>query len=279
MFKLTTPVQAPRLPFSITLKDKVAVFGSCLADDMGAKLRDGGFGTMVNPFGTLYNPLSVESALGRLDSGRPFTIEDCVQMGAGAGLVCSWEHYTKFARPTADEFLAGANAALAEASEFWGKATVAVVILYTARVWEHDGHVVTNCLKRPASEFTRRLLSPDEVAAAVTRIERAHPDKRFVWMVCPIRQMGDGPLEGSLSKASLHLGLAAAGAAYFPAYEIVHDELRDYRFYAEDLLHPSPVALQILWERFEGAALDPAELSAVEANEKQSKSLKHLPNR
>ena len=276
MVKLSTPVPVPRLPFGISLKDKVVVLGSCLCDGLGEKFTDAGFDVMTNPFGTLYNPLSVENAIARLDSGKPFTAEDCVQMGAGAGLVCSWEHYTKFARPTADEFLAGANAALARAAEKWRSASTVIVSLYTACVWEHQGRVVANCLKRPASEFTRRMLSVDEVSAAVDRITKAHPDKRFLWMVCPIRQAAD-PRENTLSKATLHLGLAEA--PYFPAYEIVHDELRDYRYYSDDLVHPSATAMQILWERLLDAAALPAERDQIAENERQSKTLKHRPLR
>ena len=275
MVKLSTPVASPKLTFGISLKDKVVVLGSCLSDELGAKFADAGFDVMTNPFGTLYNPLSIENAIARLDSGKPYTAEDCVQMGAGAGLVCSWEHYTKFARPSADEFLAGANVALARAAEKWRSASTVVVCLYTAYVWEHDGRVVANCLKRPAGEFTRRMLSVDEVRAAVDRIEKGHPDKRFLWMVCPIRQTAD-LRENTLSKATLHLGLA--GAPYFPAYEIVHDELRDYRFYADDLAHPSAGAMQIIWERLI-EAVDPGERDAITANERQSKTLKHRPIR
>ena len=275
MVKLTTPVATPKLPFGISLKDKVAVLGSCLCDELGAKFADAGFDVITNPFGTLYNPLSIENAIRRLDSAQPYTEKDCVEMGAGAGLVCSFEHYTKFARPTADEFLAGANAALAQAAEKWRSANTVVVSLYTACVWEHDGRVVANCLKRPAGEFTRRMLSVDEVKTAVDRVEKAHPDKRFLWMVCPIRQAGD-LRENALSKATLHLGLA--DTAYFPAYEIVHDELRDYRFYADDLVHPGATAVQILWERLIDA-VDPEERDEIAENEHQSKTLKHRPIR
>ena len=275
MVKLSTPVANPRLPFGISLKDKIAVLGSCLCDELGAKFADAGFDVVTNPFGTLYNPLSIENAIRRLDSGKPYVQEDCVQMGAGAGLVCSFEHYTKFAMPTAEEFLDKANASLARAAEKWRSVGTVVVSLYTASVWERDGRVVANCLKRPAGEFTRRMLSVDEVRTAVDRIVKTHPDKRFLWMVCPIRQAAD-LRENALSKSTLHLGLA--GAPYFPAYEIVHDELRDYRYYADDLVHPSATAMQILWERLIGA-MDPDELTAIAENERRSKTIKHRPIR
>ena len=272
MVKLTTPVIPEKTSFSLRLEDKVVVLGSCLCDLLGERLRDAGFDVMVNPFGTLYNPKSIENAVNRLESGRPFAKEDCVPMGAGSGLICSFEHYTKFARPTAEEFLEGANAALERAAAFWKEARKVIVVLSTAMVWEHGGRVVANCLKRPAAEFTRRMLTPEEVAASVRAL--ADPGRQLLAMVCPIRQMSD-PHGNTLSKATLHLGLEAAGVPYFPAWEIVHDELRDYRFYAEDLLHPSPVALQILWERLLGAVGDSAQFGQIEANEKESKAARH----
>ncbi|MBO4605569.1 MAG: GSCFA domain-containing protein [Bacteroidales bacterium] len=274
MVKLTTPVTAQRLPFSISLKDKVVVLGSCLSDDLGDKFRKAGFGTMVNPFGTLYNPLSIENAINRMDSGDPYTEKDCVEMGAGAGLVCSWEHYTKFARPTAEEFLQNANAKLAEAAAFWQHANAVIIPLYTAWVWEYQGRPVANCLKRPQTQFDRLLLSVSEASESIRRMIAGHPEKRFVFMVCPIRQPGQ-PRENTLGKATLQLAIEAAGAPYFPAFEIVHDELRDYRFYADDLVHPSQQAVRILWERLAEAAFDPAELPAIAANEKESRATAH----
>ncbi|MBP5487991.1 MAG: GSCFA domain-containing protein [Bacteroidales bacterium] len=274
MVKLTTPVEVQKLPFGISLKDGIIMFGSCLADDLGAKFTDAGFETMVNPFGTLYNPLSIENAIKRLDSAEPYTMADCVEMGAGAGLVCSWEHYTKFARSTAEEFLAGANRALTDAAAKWQRATRVILPLYTAWVWEYQGRPVANCLKRPQTQFVRRLLSVSEASESIGRITAAHQDKRFLFMVCPIRQAGD-LRENTLGKATLQLAIHAAGVPYFPAFEIVHDELRDYRFYADDLVHPSPAAVQILWERLAEAAFDPAELPAIAANEKESRATAH----
>ena len=149
------------------LTDKIMMLGSCFADSIAGKLSAGGFRICSNPFGTLYNPLSICKAVERLDSGKPFTGSDCVTMGAGAGLVCSFEHHTSFARATEEEFLHNANARLAEATDFWHSANVVIITLGTAFVWYHGGRPVANCLKRPAGEFERRLISTDEVAEAL----------------------------------------------------------------------------------------------------------------
>ena len=280
--KLSTPVtiDAPRLPFR--LSDRIMLLGSCFADNIGAKLTAAGFRTCVNPFGTLYNPESILNAVRRLDSGEPFGPDDCVPMGAGADRICSFEHHTGFARPTAEEFLENANEKLLQAREFWAEANRVVLTLGTAFVWQHDGRTVSNCLKRPAAEFSRRMLSVSEISETLQAIVTAHPEKHFLLSVSPIRHMGDGAHANTLSKSSLLLAAAAiadaaAAVEYFPAYEIMMDELRDYRFYADDLVHPSSSAIQFIWERFLSTFVVPSDLPQIAQNEKDSKLKAHHP--
>ncbi|MBQ9462848.1 MAG: GSCFA domain-containing protein [Bacteroidales bacterium] len=273
--KLTTTVnvEAPSRPLS--LSDRIMTLGSCFADSIAEKMSAAGFQVCANPFGALYNPMSVESAVRRLDSGRTFTREDCVRMGAGAGLICSFEHHTSFARASEEEFLDNANGHLAGAAAFWSSANVVIITLGTAFVWYHDKRPVSNCLKLPAREFERRMLDASEAAAALKAVIDSHPEKRFILTVSPIRHMGDGAHANALSKARLLLAAESAAADYFPAFEIMMDELRDYRFYAEDLVHPSPTAVSIIWERFLDSYTDPAERSAIEANEKAARLSAH----
>ena len=121
--KLQTPVEAGQSKVSISLKDRIFVFGSCFADNIGRKMVDLGFEVCVNPFGTIYNPVSVCNSIARLSSGIPFSVDECVPMGAGAGLICSFSHHTTFARRTEEEFLNVANASLEEASHRWKAAS------------------------------------------------------------------------------------------------------------------------------------------------------------
>lgn len=273
--KLSTPVTiaAPRRPFS--LSDKIVLLGSCFADNMGAKFAAAGFEVCTNPFGTLYNPESIRSAVERLDSTEPFGPADCVEMGAGAGRICSFSHHTSFARETAGEFLEHANSELDKAREFWRSADRVILTLGTALVWYHDGRAVANCLKRPAGEFERKMLSVSQIREALQEIIEAHPEKSFTVTVSPIRHLGDGAHINTLSKASLLLATAAAAADYFPAFEIMMDELRDYRFYADDLVHPSTAAVQYIWERFLETFVSPSDLSSILQNEKESKRRAH----
>ena len=281
--RLTTPVTSCELPVKAGLGTGITVLGSCFADSMGERMRRCGLDVCVNPFGTLYNPASIAGAVRRLDSGTPFQEGDCVEMGAGAGLICSFEHHTSFARPTAQEFLANANARLAEACAAWQRSSVVIITLGTAQVWRRaDGRIVSNCLKRPGGEFSHDMLGVEDVTGLLGGIVAAHPGKRFIFTVSPIRHLGEGAHLNTLSKGTLHLGIQAvlgSSACYFPAYEILLDELRDYRFFADDLVHPSRLAEDIIWERFVEAAVPEADRAALAANEKAARREAHRPLR
>lgn len=283
--KLQTLVPILPLPVTLSLQDKVTVLGSCFADAVGSRLAEWGWDASVNPFGTLFNPVSVCNSISRLQCGVPFTQEDCVEMGAGAGLVCSFSHHTSFARPTPEAFLANANAVLEVASARWKASNRVLITLGTAWVYRHkeSGEVVANCLKRPAGEFSRECLSVPQVTALLTSLVKRHAEKSFIFTVSPIRHLQDGAHANQLSKATLLLALEAVCAAfpertaYFPAYEIVLDELRDYRFYAEDMLHPSAQAEDYIFERFIDAVLPPAQRSDLEARRKALLASRHRP--
>lgn len=257
-----------------------------------------GLSVCVNPFGTLYNPASILSAVRRLDSSALFEAGDCVPMGAGAGRICSFEHHTSFARQTLEEFLQNANSKLLDARAFWQSCDTLILTLGTSFVWRHDGRVVSNCLKLPAKEFTREMLTVQESLECLRDIASLHPEKRLILTVSPIRHLGDGAHANTISKASLLLAVDefigrrkqdehtgggdnlpchSVAADYFPAYEIMMDELRDYRFYAEDLLHPTPSAVSHIWDRFLDTFFSPSDLPALRANEKTSRHSQHRP--
>ena len=286
--KLFTDIPCEKIA-EISLSDTICVLGSCFADEIGARLEAGGFNVLRNPFGTLYNPASIASAIARLDSAEPFTPADCVEMGAGAGRVGSFSHHTSFARPTAEEVLAHANARLSEDAARWRACNRVVLTLGTAWVWralERPGQpVVANCLKRPAREFAHELLSVEACTALLRQMVAAHPDRQFLFTVSPIRHLGDGAHANTLSKSTLHLAVQQVlsefpdRVGYFPAYEILLDELRDYRFYADDLVHPADSAVQLIWERFLDACTDPADRPAILAAERAARAARHRPLR
>ena len=283
--KLQTPVEARKSKVGISLEDNIMVLGSCFADNIGQKMVEAGFDACVNPFGTLYNPVSVCNSVARLASGVPFSEKDCVEMGAGVGLVCSFSHHTSFARPTEGEFLADANESLENASSFWKKASKVVITLGTAWCFEHlgTGEIVANCLKRNSQEFLRKRLSVKEVSILLKNMVSRFPEKEFIFTVSPIRHFKDGAHGNQLSKGVLLLGLEETFASfpdrtdYFPAYEIVLDELRDYRFYAPDMVHPSAQTVDYLWSRFVDWAVPPADFPTLEENRRQLIAARHRP--
>ena len=283
--KLQTPVETGRSKVGVSLNDKIVILGSCFADNMGQKMVDLGFDVCLNPFGTLYNPVSVCNSVARLTSGIPFYKDECVQMGAGAGLVCSFSHHTSFARRTEDEFLQVANASLKEASLRWKAASKVIITLGTAWIYEYlrSGETVSNCLKIDAKEFSRRRLSVRETATLLMNMIARHPEKEFMFTVSPIRHFKDGAHGNQISKSTLLLALDEVLAKfperceYFPAYEIVLDELRDYRFYAADMIHPSDQAVDYLWSRFVRFAMPESELPALDARRRELLRAQHRP--
>ena len=283
--KLQTPVFFPPSRIGVTPRDRVMVIGSCFADQVGLRMARCGFQACINPFGTLYNPISVANALSRLSEGRHFTESECVEMGAGAGRVCSFSHHSSFSRPTAEEFLENANQSLEEAAAFWQECNKVILTLGTVFCYVREGEVVSNCLKRPASEFERCEMSLEQVRGVLRSIVINSPGKEFIFTVSPIRHLADGAHLNQVSKSTLLLATDALlrdpvigqRCEYFPAYEIVLDELRDYRFYAEDMVHPTAQAVDYIWERFLDFAV-PAECrNTIAEAEKAWRASQHRP--
>ena len=345
MIRLQTKVDYPKSKIGITYDDNILILGSCFADNIGDKMKQAGFNVCVNPFGTLYNPVSIANSLTRLKTGKRFTIKDCVQMGAGSNLICSFSHHTSFARASEEEFLDNANARLAEACEFYRNCNKIIITFGTAWVFRHieQDMIVSNCLKRNATEFVRERLTVDEITKLYTSIlstqEHCSNDttnepscsndsdnsndykgsnntkvsnsnnsnnsnskqKQFIFTVSPIRHFKDGAHGNQVSKSTLLLATDALInqttlaynptinpstynstikpdiAEYFPSYEIMLDELRDYRFYAEDMIHPSDLAVKIIWERFCEWAIPAPLHDRITREEKLFRQSQHRP--
>lgn len=312
MIKLMTEIALAPGGVQFSLSDRILVLGSCFADEIGRKLQQSGFNVCVNPFGTLYNPLSVLSALKRLSQGTPFGAEDCVSMGAGAGKICSFSHHTSYARGTQEEFLENANAQLESACRFWRSCNRVIITLGTAFVWEHQSAgVVSNCLKRDAKEFRHYRLGLEECRRAIGEIAAlaaavpgashaasaaaplaasaaaphaasaqapasAAAQRQLLFTVSPIRHLAQGAHENTLSKATLHMALE--GMEYFPAYELLNDQLRDYRFYADDLVHPAASAVNVIWEAFVQCHVPKSEWPLLEENQREYRRSLHRPS-
>lgn len=286
--KLQTPVTDSPCKVGISYKDKIMMIGSCFTDNIGSQLKDFGFDVCVNPFGTLYNPASVHSAIKRLVSRVAFTPEDCVRIGAGDLRFCSFSHHTSFARQSEEDFLENANAALENAAEFFSDCNKVIITLGTSWCYRHIDRdmIVSNCLKHPAAEYSREFLHTSQTAAILRDIidicSSSKTPKEVIFTVSPIRHFKDGAHGNQISKASLLVGidqtlneLEHAKADYFPSYEIMMDELRDYRFYAEDMCHPTLQAVNYIRERFLAWALPSGEHQTLEENIKIFKRASH----
>lgn len=286
--KLQTPVTDSPCKVGISYKDKIMMIGSCFTDNIGGQLKDFGFDVCVNPFGTLYNPASVHSAIKRLVSREAFTPEDCVRIGAGDLRFCSFSHHTSFARQSEEDFLENANAALENAAEFFSDCNKVIITLGTSWCYRHIDRdmIVSNCLKHPAAEYSREFLHTSQTASILRDIidicSSSKTPKEVIFTVSPIRHFKDGAHGNQISKASLLVGidqtlneLEHAKADYFPSYEIMMDELRDYRFYAEDMCHPTLQAVNYIRERFLAWALPSEERQILEENIKAFKRASH----
>lgn len=275
------------------------LLGSCFADEMGERLAAAGYKVMSNPFGTLYNPISIAQAMQVIgdETFTPLTKEDTelFTYGIGCKRYGSYLFNTKASRESPEEFLSYANSTIEAARHFFKESATIIVTLGTAWVYKHIGKqmIVANCHKVPAKEFSRYRLSIDETLDALKEIT-AFPGKQYIFTVSPIRHLADGEHGNQLSKATLLLATdalisqAAAQPApvaqpsqpaptalqvpqaaqpsqaagrettaiyYFPAYEIVMDELRDFRHYAEDTVHPSAETAEYIFSRFSANCL------------------------
>lgn len=249
MKSLYTSVDIKTSGSKIGYNDKILLLGSCFADNIGEKFTEHYFQATINPYGTLYNPASMARAVGGFRG-------EIVEWG---GLWHSTMHHGCLSGAEKDIVEANCQAAEKLLQEAVREADVVVVTFGTAWVYEMDGEVVANCHKMPANRFMRRCLTVEEIVELWEPIIMRMPDKHWVFTVSPIRHVKDGLHANQISKAILlqaidnlisSLSLQASKLDYFPSYEIMMDELRDYRFYAEDLVHPSKMAVDYIWERF-----------------------------
>jgi hypothetical protein len=279
--QLQTTITVPAFPKKITYRTPVALIGSCFAANIGNAMQQAKFPTVVNPFGVLYNPQSIVQSLQRLRRGNPFTDDEPVCCN---GLWTTFSHHSRWAHTDKPVFLQQANAALQQGKTMFDKAPFAVISLGTAWAYKHKAtaRVVSNCHKFPAGDFERVFLSAAEITELFAQEISTDPWRTWIFTVSPIRHWKDGAHGNQLSKATLLLAVEQLqqrfpNVLYFPAYELMMDELRDYRFYAEDMLHPSEQAVAYIWQRFAEAAFDEETTAAWHEVEKITAAQNHRP--
>jgi hypothetical protein len=247
---LFMPVQIPASSWKIGYDDQILLMGSCFADSMCAKLHEHYFRVEGNPFGVLYNPASIAMAIEMARKSQTIEDKDLVEHG---GLWHSMAHHGVFSDIDMAVVLDKCNGSIVALRQALENATVITITFGTAWVYEYAGKVVGNCHKIPANQFVRRRMTVEEIVATWQPLVEAMPDKKWLFTVSPIRHVKDGLHENHINKGILLQAVEQltkqSGCSYFPAYEIMLDELRDYRYYAEDMVHPSSMAVEYIWQR------------------------------
>ncbi len=253
-----TKINIKECTFKVNYEDKILTLGSCFSESIGKKLENVYFNTLINPFGVLFNPVSIKNSLYYLLENKKFTEEDLFFDG---NLWHSFSHSSIFSDINKEKVLREINLKLEESISFLQKTNFLFITFGSAWVYEYikTGEIVTNCHKLPASEFTRYRLSVEDIVNSykelIFSLKLNNPGLHIIFTVSPIRHWKDGAHENNLSKSTLLLAIDTLQKqfdyiSYFPAYEILLDELRDYRYYAADMFHPSEVAVDYIWKIF-----------------------------
>lgn len=284
MIKLQTIVDTKPSERKIGYEDKILMLGSCFSDEIGEQMKQRNMSVTCNPFGTLYNPLSIANAI------HSSFVHCTSYIVHHDGLWHSMMHHGSFSRPTREEAEEAVKASIETMQKALQEATVVIVTFGTAWIYEMNGEIVGNCHKLPADRFTRRRLTVEEIVAAWQPIIDRYPDKQWIFTVSPIRHIKDGLHENQLSKATLLMAIEqlidnrqsivprqSSNRHYFPSYEILLDELRDYRFYADDLVHPSSLAVNYIWERFVDTFCTSQTRNEMTLQHKRWKQTQHRP--
>lgn len=254
----TTQIPISKHKNNISHKDKIMLLGSCFTENIGNKLSINGFETLINPFGILYNPFSICSSLNRIINLKFLDSEDLVKVNE---FWFSYEHHGVFRDEKCDNLLQTINLGITKANLFLKQTNWLIITLGTAWVFflKENNKILGNCHKLNPRLIDKKLLSVDEIveniSLTINNIREINPNIKIILTVSPIRHWKQGYRENIISKSALHLATnqlceTINDCFYFPAYEIVMDELRDYRFYQADMLHPSEIAVDYIWEKF-----------------------------
>lgn len=278
------PLVPPPAATRIELRHPILLAGSCFTEHMGERLRNHKFRVLENPNGILFNPHSLAASLRRIPQAEPYATDDLFQHD---GLWTSWDFHGRFAHPDPQQALLAMNTSLTEAHAFLKGCRWVLLTLGSAFVYRlADGRVVANCHKVPARHFTRSLLTTEEtlqcLSDMVAELTAFVPDIRFIVTISPVRHLRDGFVDNNRSKAVLITAAHALcekheNASYFPAYELVIDDLRDHRFYMEDMVHPNHLATEYVWERFSTAHISPASREAMKEIARLRAAMSHRP--
>jgi hypothetical protein len=283
--KLTTEVEVGSSSFQLGLDDAIVIMGSCFAQEVGAWFESKRFNVCVNPNGILFHPSVMSRCLTRAMQSKTYTGNEWVEHN---GLFHSFDHHGKWSNSSADALTQSVNEQLSIFHDFLKSASTLILTWGSAwgYQWKANGEWVANCHKIPQAKFTKSLqeasVMESEWSHVIGQLREMNPALQIILTVSPVRYWRDGAHGNQLSKANLMIAANALAnkfdfVHYFPAYEIMVDELRDYRFYAADMLHPSEVAVEYILEKFKTAFLDSAARDYIKQIEPLLKFINHRP--
>ncbi len=281
-----TKVDVQPYPFSLGYSSPILFCGSCFTENIGSLMVERKLPILVNPFGVVYNPISVKLVIESILNAKPFEESD---LKFRNGLWYSYLHHTSYSSPDKETCLESINTDLLKASNFAKGMKYLLVTFGTARVYyqKENNLPVANCHKIPAKEFDNRLLSVEEVvnswSTLMDDLLKRNADLKIIFTISPVRHWKDSAIGNMQSKSILNVAVHELikqypnNAFYFPAYEILMDDLRDYRYYADDMLHPSKVAVDYIWEKFKGSLVSTVAITLIGEIERIIAAVNHKP--
>lgn len=284
--ELRTIFSIEKSPYKISYNDNVMFIGSCFASSMGSQMETGHMPVMINPAGAVFNPVSVANTLDSITSGKDLSIDD---LHFYNGTWLSFCHYTDFSSDDPSKALEKINSRTRAAHDFLKHSHYLFITFGTARVYKlkKSGLIVSNCHKIPADQFESEILSVQDIVGLWTgqleKLRSLFPQLRVIFTISPVRHWKDGAHGNQVSKSILFVAIEEllnhkSTPGYFPAYELVMDDLRDYRFYSDDMLHPSSSAVNYIWEAFEDCFFESTTKNTWKEAEKITKAFNHRFN-
>jgi hypothetical protein len=283
-----TPIPIPKSNYPLDYNSKIVSLGSCFAENMGDKFQYFKFQNTINPFGIIFNPVSIEKMIDKAIHTTLFTEEDIFFYNE------RWhcfDVHSDLSNSNKEELINNLNAIIKSTNQQITESTHLIITYGTSWVYRNidSDSIVANCHKVPQKQFKKELLSVEEIKESIANtlelIHSVNPNCNIIFTVSPVRHIKDGFVENQVSKANLisalysalQVPLSGPEGAYFPSYEIMMDELRDYRFYAEDMLHPNQVAIDYIWKRFKETTISETAFAVMDEVESIQKSLSHKP--
>jgi hypothetical protein len=287
MEKFRTEVKIVPADHKISHRSGIMMIGSCFTENIGVRLSEYKFDVDINPFGIVYNPMSVNQNLEAVIAGKKYTVNDLYNYQDSW---ISFDHHSRFSFPEPEICLREINKRIANSYNRIKTLNYLIITFGTAWIYKiaDSGRLVSNCHKLPASQFSRHLLKINDIVPVyqnlIGNLVKINPALRIIFTVSPIRHWKDGPVQNTVSKSTLILSIQEIlklfeCTEYFPSYEIALDDLRDYRYYEEDMIHPNSQMTGYIWEKFSQAYFSDETLHVMKDIAKLNSALKHRPFR